>query len=91
MTREVAKTLSLAEQNDWFQKRRSRRAVLKGGLAGAGTVIGGAALLGPTGSSLGGLAAAAIVVVPLARAGVEHHTVERIGHRPVRPPHLVRQ
>ena len=48
MTREVAKTLSLAEQNDWFQKRRSRRAILKGGLAGAGTVIGGAALLGPT-------------------------------------------
>jgi hypothetical protein len=51
MTREVAKKLSIAEQHEWFQQQRSRRAVLKGGIIGAGSVIGGAALLGPTGSA----------------------------------------
>jgi Calcineurin-like phosphoesterase/Purple acid Phosphatase, N-terminal domain len=48
MTREVAKTLSLAEQHEWFQQQRSRRAVLKGGIFGAGSVLSGAALFGPS-------------------------------------------
>jgi hypothetical protein len=51
MTREVAKKLSIAEQHEWFQQQRSRRAVLKGGIVGAGSVIGGAALFGPTASA----------------------------------------
>jgi hypothetical protein len=45
MTREVAKTLSLAEQNEWFRQRRSRRSVLKSGLAGAGSLVGATAIL----------------------------------------------
>ena len=47
MTREVAKNLTIAEQHEWFQQQRSRRAILKGGLA-TGSVLGGAALLGPS-------------------------------------------
>jgi hypothetical protein len=51
MTREVAKKLSLAEQHEWFQQQRSRRTVLKGGILGAGSVLGGAALLGSPASA----------------------------------------
>jgi hypothetical protein len=51
MTLEVAKKLSLAEQHERFQQQRSRRAVLKGGIIGAGSVLGGAALLSPSGAA----------------------------------------
>jgi hypothetical protein len=33
------RTMSVAEQHDWLQSRRSRRTVLKGGLAGAGALL----------------------------------------------------
>ncbi|MFZ0665882.1 MAG: metallophosphoesterase family protein [Acidimicrobiales bacterium] len=53
MTREVARTLSIAEQHDWFQKQRSRRALLKGGLATTGALIAAPALLnGADGAAL---------------------------------------
>jgi hypothetical protein len=45
MTREMASSLSVAEQHDWFQKQRSRRSVLKGGIVSAGSVVAGTALL----------------------------------------------
>jgi hypothetical protein len=45
MTPDVARKLSIAEQHEWFQRQRSRRAILKGGLAGAGAAILGPALL----------------------------------------------
>ncbi len=45
MTQEMANRLSIAEQHDWFQRQRSRRALLKGGLAGAGAMVLGPALL----------------------------------------------
>lgn len=46
MTQEVAKKLSVAEQHHWFQQQRSRRAILKGGIAGAGSLVAGSTLLG---------------------------------------------
>ena len=46
MSPDVARTLSLAEQHDWFRQQRSRRVFLKGGLASAGAVLAGPALLG---------------------------------------------
>jgi hypothetical protein len=48
MTPDIAKTLSLAEQHEWFQQRHSRRAILKGGLLGAGSLVAGPALLSRT-------------------------------------------
>jgi Calcineurin-like phosphoesterase/Purple acid Phosphatase, N-terminal domain len=48
MDRATAEKLSLAEQHDWFRQQRSRRAVLRGGLAGAGVLLAGPALLGGT-------------------------------------------
>ncbi len=45
MTPDIAKTLSLAEQHEWFQQRHSRRAILKGGLLGASSLVAGPALL----------------------------------------------
>lgn len=45
MTREIARTLSIAEQHEWFQKQRSRRAMLKGGLATTGALLTAPALL----------------------------------------------
>src|ERR1700722_19618413 len=48
MTPDVAKSLSLAEQHEWFQQRHSRRAILKGGLLGAGSLVAGPALLSRT-------------------------------------------
>ena len=48
MTPDIAKNLSLAEQHEWFQQRHSRRAILKGGILGAGTLVAGPALLGRT-------------------------------------------
>jgi hypothetical protein len=41
MTPDIAKTLSLAEQHEWFQQRHSRRAILKGGILVAGTLVAG--------------------------------------------------
>jgi Purple acid Phosphatase, N-terminal domain len=46
MTPDVAKKLSVAEQHHWFQQQRSRRAILKGGIAGAGSIVAGTTLLG---------------------------------------------
>ena len=46
MTQEQAKNLSIAEQHEWFRQQRSRRAVLKGGVVGAGSLLVGGALLG---------------------------------------------
>jgi hypothetical protein len=45
MTPAVAKELSIAEQHEWFRNQRSRRALLKGGLAGAGALLIGPTLL----------------------------------------------
>src|ERR1700678_3295295 len=59
MTRAQAKTLTVAEQHEWFQQQRSRRAVLKGGVAGAGSLLVGGTLLGQAGQ-----AAAATVTRP---------------------------
>jgi 3',5'-cyclic AMP phosphodiesterase CpdA len=45
--------MSVAEQHEWFQQRRSRRSVLKGGLAGAGSLVAGSALLAsPAGAAV---------------------------------------
>ena len=51
MTPELAQRLSLAEQHDWFRRATSRRALLRGGLVGAGTLAAGPALLGGTASA----------------------------------------
>jgi hypothetical protein len=58
MTADVARTLSMAEQHEWFRQQRSRRAILKGGLASAGAVLAGPALLGSgqAGAAVAGLA-----------------------------------
>jgi hypothetical protein len=45
MTPELAKSMSLAEQHEWFRQRLSRRALLKSGMVGAGSVLAGSALL----------------------------------------------
>ncbi len=45
MTPEQASRLSLAEQHDWFRRATSRRALLRGGMVGAGAAIAGPALL----------------------------------------------
>ena len=46
MTREIAQKLSMAEQHEWFQQRRSRRTFLKAGLATAGATLAVPTLLG---------------------------------------------
>jgi hypothetical protein len=48
MTPEVAKSLSAAEQHEWYRRVISRRSLLRGGLVGAGAVIAGPSLLGGT-------------------------------------------
>src|SRR6266700_297061 len=48
MTPELASTLSLAEQHEWFRRATSRRALLRGGMVGAGALAAGPALLGGT-------------------------------------------
>jgi len=48
MTPELASTLSLAEQHEWFRRATSRRALLRGGMIGAGALAAGPALLGGT-------------------------------------------
>ncbi len=40
--------MSLAEQHDWFRRATSRRALLRGGLVGAGAAVAGPALLAGT-------------------------------------------
>lgn len=45
ISREEASRLSLAEQHDWFRRATSRRALLRGGLVGAGAAVAGPALL----------------------------------------------
>jgi hypothetical protein len=53
MTPELASTLSLAEQHEWFRKATSRRSLLRGGLVGAGALAAGPALLGGTATAAG--------------------------------------
>jgi Calcineurin-like phosphoesterase/Purple acid Phosphatase, N-terminal domain len=48
MTPEIARTLSAAEQHDWFRGVTSRRSLLRGGLVGVSAVAAGPALLGGT-------------------------------------------
>ncbi len=48
ITPEQARRLSLAEQHDWFRRATSRRALLRGGIVGAGAIVAGPALLGGT-------------------------------------------
>jgi purple acid phosphatase-like protein/calcineurin-like phosphoesterase family protein len=45
MTPEIARTLSAAEQHEWFRSVTSRRSLLRGGLVGAGAVAAGPTLL----------------------------------------------
>jgi hypothetical protein len=59
MSREQAKKLSIAEQHEWFQQQRSRRAILKGGLVGAGSVLVGGTLLGEMGTAAASTATSA--------------------------------
>jgi hypothetical protein len=51
MTRKVARTLSIAERHEWFEKQRSRRALLKGGLATTGALIAAPVLLNGAGGA----------------------------------------
>jgi hypothetical protein len=51
MTPEVAKTLSAAEQHEWYRSLTSRRSLLRGGLVGAGALVAGPALLQGTSSA----------------------------------------
>jgi hypothetical protein len=48
MTPEQARRLTLAEQHAWYRRFASRRALLRSGVAGPGTLIAGPALLGGT-------------------------------------------
>ena len=48
MTPEQAKRLTLAEQHEWYRRLTSRRTLLRGGVAGAGALVAGPALLGGT-------------------------------------------
>jgi hypothetical protein len=45
ITPEIARTLSAAEQHEWFRGVTSRRSLLRGGLIGAGAVAAGPTLL----------------------------------------------
>jgi hypothetical protein len=51
MTPEIARTLSAAEQHEWFRAATSRRSLLRGGLVGVGAVAVGPALLGGSASA----------------------------------------
>ena len=46
MTPSQAERLSLAEQHEWYRRASTRRALLRGGLVGAGALVAGPALLG---------------------------------------------
>ena len=58
MTPELAQQLSLAEQHEWFRRATSRRALLRGGMVGAGALAAGPALLGGTADAATGSATA---------------------------------
>lgn len=45
MTPDIARTLSAAEQHEWFRSVTSRRSLLRGGLVGVGAVAAGPTLL----------------------------------------------
>ena len=65
MTPDQAQQLSLAEQHDWFRRASSRRALLRGGLVGAGALVAGPALLsGVAGAATGKLAGASLLPSP---------------------------
>jgi purple acid phosphatase-like protein/calcineurin-like phosphoesterase family protein len=51
MTPELARTLSAAEQHEWFRRATSRRSLLRGGLVGVGAVAAGPTLLGGAASA----------------------------------------
>ena len=46
MTREIAATLSVAEQHEWFKRATSRRSLLRGSLLGASAAAAGSTLFG---------------------------------------------
>ncbi|HEY3629970.1 MAG TPA: hypothetical protein VGL21_03685 [Jatrophihabitantaceae bacterium] len=53
ITPELARTLSAAEQHEWFHRKvTSRRALLRGGLVGAATLLPGTASAAPSASLL---------------------------------------
>jgi hypothetical protein len=52
MTREVAQRLSIAEQHEWFVQQRSRRTVLKGGVATAGALLVAPFVTGEAGAAV---------------------------------------
>jgi Purple acid Phosphatase, N-terminal domain/Calcineurin-like phosphoesterase len=66
MTRDIAQQLTIAEQHEWFQQQRSRRAVLKGSLAGAGALMLGPSLL----AERAGAAATSVGPTLVTRSGV---------------------
>jgi hypothetical protein len=51
MTPEIARTLSAAEQHEWYRGVTSRRSLLRGSLIGAGAVVAGPTLLSGTSSA----------------------------------------
>ena len=84
MTREQARKLSVAEQHEWFQQQRSRRSVLKGGIVGAGSLLG----VEPSSECRDRHRRhpdPAVVADPAAKVPAR----QRIGRRPLRPAHLL--
>ena len=67
MTPEQASRLTLAEQHAWYRRFTSRRALLRSGVAGGGTLIAGPARLG--GPAAAGLATAGTTVAGTTAAG----------------------
>ncbi len=85
MTPEIARTLSAAEQHEWFRSVTSRRSLLRGGLVGVGAVAAGPTLL--SGTSI----AAPSRASPRRVAAQDGRPRQR-GCRPaVRPPRRVRR
>jgi len=72
MTPELAKQLSLAEQHEWFRRATSRRALLRGGLVGAGALAAGPALLGGTADAATGATGSATVSAPALAASLDY-------------------
>ena len=83
MTPELASTLSLAEQHEWFRRATSRRALLRGGMVGAGALAAGPALLAGTAE-----AASSTLSAPALASSYEY----TLGFRrhPLRPAHRLR-
>ena len=87
MTPEIARTLSAAEQHEWFRSVTSRRSLLRGGLVGAGAVAAGPTLLGGISSAAAGAPDARPSAPLLKKAD---RPIGAIG-RAVRPPRRLRR